>query len=406
MCVEKGYEEENLPAGFIPDDVIPPLLHQGQWPLKAIAFDLSGGCNLACRYCAEAASQPKRNPMSEKVLDAALDMLFPGGRMGEHISLRFGSGEPLLAFSLLKMVDKRMEKMRGGNGSQRPEFFLTTNGTLINEEVAKWLISSSWHVKISFDGPKSIHDAWRVFPDNSGSYDVIKPVIKRLVRRIGKRFSVTAVLCKGTNPKEVFNNIASMGVNRIELVPVVHHNISWLPDSSDLESYRMFLQDYVNCFLREEGKGKTPILTRFAEKVRRVMGYGNTRIPCGSGRSFYGIGPEGTVYPCFRFVGLDGYALGDVFSGIDEKLVSAFRSGPGRGYEERIPCKKCWVAPLCGGPCFSCAELFGPGEGRPLAVHCAYVRADAVAAVRLVNELKKNNPQRLLSFLPEIEAIL
>jgi uncharacterized protein len=404
VSTKKGYEEENLPVGFVPLDVMPPPLYQGKWPLKALAFDLSGGCNLACRYCAEAASQPKRNPMSEKVLEAALDMLFPGGRMGEHISLRFGSGEPLLEFSSMKMIDKRIEKMRGSNGSQKPEFFLTTNGTLINKEVAEWLISSSWNVKISFDGPKSVHDSWRVFPDNGGSHDVIRPVIKKLARKIGERFSVTAVLCRGTNPKEVFNDIAGMGVNRIELVPVVHHNISWLPNSYDLESYKLFLQDYVKRFLK--GEGSIPILTRLAEKVRRVMGYGNARIPCGSGRSFYGIGPEGTIYPCFRFVGLDDYALGDVFSGIDDKLVSAFRSGPGRGYEERIPCQTCWAAPLCGGPCFSCAELFGPGKGRPIAIHCAYVRADAEAATRLVDELRKKNPQRLLSFLPEIDAIL
>ena len=401
-----GCEEENLPAGFILDDVIPPPLHQGRWPLQSLALDLSGGCNLACRYCAEAASQPKRGPMSVKVLDAALDMLFPAGRMAEHTSLRFGSGEPLLAFSLLKKIDERIEEMGVGNGSQRPEFFLTTNGTLINDEVAKWLIASSWHVKISLDGPKPVHDASRVFPDNSGTYDLIKPVIRRLVTRIGKRFSVTAVLCRGTNPKEVFDHMARMGVGRIELVPVVHHDGSWLPDSSDLESYRMFLQDYVGRFSRKEGKGKIPVLTRFAEKVRRIMGYGNTRVPCGAGRSFYGIGPAGTMYPCFRFVGVERYALGDVFSGVDDKLVSAFRSGPGRGYEERSPCKKCWAAPLCGGPCFSCAELFGPGEGRPLAVHCAYIRADAAAAVRLVDELKKKDPRRLLSFLPEAGAIL
>ena len=130
------------------------------------------------------------------------------------------------------------------------------------------------------------------------------------------------------------------------------------------------------------------------------MGYDTHRVSCGAGRSFLGVGPDGALYPCFRFIGLESYRLGRLTTGLDRKAALSFQRGPGRSYEQRTQCRRCWAAPLCGGPCFACSEMFGPGNGRPLASHCAYTLADARAAVWLVKELRKHNPKRLLSFLP------
>jgi hypothetical protein len=44
--------------------------------------------------------------------------------------------------------------------------------------------------------------------------------------------------------------------------------------------------------------------------------------------------------------------------------------------------------------------MFGAGRGRPVEIHCAYTRADAGAAFRLVRGLRKLDPERLLAFLP------
>jgi radical SAM protein with 4Fe4S-binding SPASM domain len=97
---------------------------------------------------------------------------------------------------------------------------------------------------------------------------------------------------------------------------------------------------------------------------------------------------------------LEPYRLGHVATGLDKEATMAFRLGPGRTYEKRTPCKECWAAPLCGGPCSACAEVFGPGNGQPLPAQCAYTLGDARAAVWLVGYLRKQDPERLLSFLP------
>lgn len=389
------------PRSFDPKAVVPAPLRERPPRVQSLALDISGTCNLSCRYCAEAASQPRRRPMEMSTLKAALDFAFPRGAIPRNASLRFGSGEPLLAASFLRKCIEALTGEKGEKPVSRtvPSFFLTTNGILIDGKTAQWLKESRVNVKVSLDGPRHIHDAWRVAPGGEGTYDRIASAVKLLVRKMRSTVSVTAVLCSGANPGEVFDEIAGLGVGRIELVPAVHRKRSIMPQPADVARYEEFVFSRAERHLRSR-KGASPELVRFARKIPRVMGYDNQRIPCGAGRNFFAVDPEGDLYPCFRFVGIREYRLGSVGSGFDTRRIAAFQKGPARPYEKKFPCRTCWAAPLCGGPCYSCSELFGPGDGKPLEIHCAYVQADAKAAIWLVQELRKRDPGRLLSFLP------
>ena len=106
------------PPGFDPDDVTPPPLAERLWPVTSLALDVSGQCNLACRYCAENATQPRRFPMSTKTLEAAWAFLFPNGQLRNGASIRLGSGEPLLNFPLLLRLASLMEEASQSGGGK------------------------------------------------------------------------------------------------------------------------------------------------------------------------------------------------------------------------------------------------------------------------------------------------
>lgn len=391
------------PHGFDPDEVAAPPLFERDWPLAAVALDVAGTCNLACRYCAEAATQPRRRRMSGEGLEAAWRLLAPEGRPRAGTSVRLGSGEPLLALPLLVELARRIEAAGGSAAEGRPAVFLTTNGTLAGPEVRDWLVASGWHVKVSLDGPPQVHDRFRVSRRGGGTWKRVAEVVGDLARRMPERLSATAVLCRGTDPEEVFAAIAELGVRRIELVPVAHRDPELLPRRADVARYLRFVRGYAR---RLAGSEELPVLVRFETRVRRALGFDVSRLPCAAGRTLLAVAPDGALYPCFRFVGVAAYRLGSLAGGIEPGRAAEFRRGPGRPYDRRETCGACWAAPLCGGPCFAVAELLGaeerPGEGRPLPVHCAYVRADARVAVRLVSELRRRDPERLLAFLPEV----
>jgi uncharacterized protein len=394
---------EAPPAGYSPRDYVPPPLADRAEPLAALALDAVGSCNIACRYCAESATQPRRRPMSEETLAAAWRLLFPDGRPRPGCSLHLGSGEPLLGLPLLRKLAALIERHGGSAAEGRPEVHLTTNGTLATPAVRDWLVASGWRVKISLDGPREIHDRWRIGRRGEGTWERVAAAVADLAARMPERFSVTAVLCRGADPVEVFAGIAGLGARRIELVPVAHDDPQVLPGRADVARYERFVAAYARRFAAGE---ELPVLIRFAGKVRRAMGFELQRVPCAAGRGFAGVAPDGALYPCFRFVGVDGFRLGSLAEGPDSEAAAAFRHGAGRPWEEREPCRDCWAAALCGGPCFAVAEMFGPGGSRPFALHCDYVRADARAAVRLVRRLSRRDPERLLAFVPELRRAL
>ena len=387
------------PRDFDPADVAPPPLPDREWPITSLALDVSGRCNLACRYCAESATQPQRRPnMSKTVLDAALRRLICDAPPDSFKSIRLGSGEPLLARPLLHHLRRRLDEYANA-GWRVPEVFITTNGTRLDPATREWLIATGWNLKISLDGPAHVHDRWRVTAKGRPSFDRVSAAVAELAQRIPERFSVTAVLCRDSDPAEVFASIAELGVRRIEMVPVAHHDPDILPGSDDRQNYRTFVFDYADSYGVDD---EQPELVRVVNAARRVMGYDVKRVSCGAGRNFIGVGPDGKCYPCFRFIGVDRFCLGDSLADLSQHALQEFQRAGGRSYEARKPCTDCWAAALCGGPCFAEAELFGPGDGIPFALHCEYVKADASAAVSLVKRLRQQDPERLLGLLPDM----
>jgi|GEM_PF-1120062 len=365
--------------------------------INSLSLDIAGRCNLACRYCAEAATQPKvRAEMEPDVLDKLWSFMKKMDIQPE--SFRFGSGEPMLNKALLRYLQKKIDLTFPEESNIHPKVFITTNGTLLDNGDISWLVSTGWQVKISIDGPEEVHDRWRVLPGGGGTYGAVSKAVTEFSCRMPHRFSVTAVLATGSDPEVVFFSLAALGVRRIELVPAAHNDPGTAPGLDEVTRYRDFIERYVDRLI--EGHEQLPDLVRFSTRVARAMGFDNSFVQCGAGRNFFGVDPSGDLYPCFRFIGVSAYRMGNINDGVDLNLTKAFRNGAGRLWNERCTCRDCWAAPLCGGPCFAVSEMFGSGDGEPNQLYCAYTLIESHGAWRFVETLRKKDPARLLVYLP------
>ena len=379
---------------FNPEIVAPPIIDERLFPRPcSLALDISGSCNLKCVYCAENSTMPKREPMDMKTLNLSVDSIFNWSENKNGVSIHLGSGEPLLNASLLRTLDKKARKL-ASERHQPLSLYLTTNGTLLNNQIIKLLITGNWNVKISIDGDQATHDRQRKSKTGEGTFLAIQPALSHLVKQMPESFSTTSVLCHGTDPKDVFYAIASMGVGSIEIVPIaVAKESKFALRQNDFDVYRTFIFEYAQRIAKGE---QLPVNIRFHKRLLKALGYGNSRVPCGAGRTFYAVGPQGDIYPCFRFVGLSKYRLGDL-SGISSERVKWFTASSGRTYDQRIECQRCWAASLCGGPCYACADLFGSGSA--LASYCEIVRIESEAALWLASDLREKNIERLVEFM-------
>ena len=86
--------------------------------------------------------------------------------------ISFFGGEPLLRLDLLKEIVQHAETESQRRG-ERVYFSITTNATLLTEEVRDYLYAHRFYLGLSIDGCRAAHDATRRTVNNKSSFDTI-----------------------------------------------------------------------------------------------------------------------------------------------------------------------------------------------------------------------------------------
>lgn len=154
---------------------------------RLLTLELTQECNLRCEYCCYGDHYPQlRNyskvTMSLETAKSAIEHYL--SRRPQKCRVGFYGGEPLLELELLKEIVLFAEEHARRCGLEA-EFNMTTNGTLLTDEIIHFLAKHRFNVLISLDGPKEVHDRYRVFrngrhpEDRRGSYDVVMNAVER-----------------------------------------------------------------------------------------------------------------------------------------------------------------------------------------------------------------------------------
>lgn len=148
--------------------------------LNCLLLQVTQNCNLRCDYCIYSGKYTNRvhsnRAMTFEMAKKGIDFLIEHSSDSEDIFLGFYGGEPLLEMELIK---KCMDYILKRVPDKKVYFNMTTNGTLLTEEVVKDLIKYKISILISLDGPRNIHDEARKFAhSDKGSFDVLYKNLK------------------------------------------------------------------------------------------------------------------------------------------------------------------------------------------------------------------------------------
>ena len=125
---------------------------------------------MACTYCFQQALYPDSQPrMTPEIFEEQMGWFLDQG--DGHVTIQYFGGEPMLEWALLRRGDAMLREAvaRGSISSFRQT--MTTNGTVLNPDRAKWLIEHDFDLIFSFDGPPEVNDKLRVFRNGRGSFD-------------------------------------------------------------------------------------------------------------------------------------------------------------------------------------------------------------------------------------------
>ncbi|NFG63092.1 Cys-rich peptide radical SAM maturase CcpM [Clostridium sp. CMCC3677] len=159
------------------NEIVPSHLESN---VGMIILQVTQQCNFRCEYCVYSGSYLTRTHSNKRMgISTAfkgIDFLISHSKNVNKIDIAFYGGEPLLEFDFIKKCIDYAEKKAEG---KKVTFYITTNGSILTDQIVEFLYKHDVMLTISLDGPKEIHDDHRKLAlNNSGTFDkVIKNII-------------------------------------------------------------------------------------------------------------------------------------------------------------------------------------------------------------------------------------
>jgi len=357
--------------------------------IKAMCLNVSHNCNLACEYCfADGGTYcGERQTMSFETAKAAIDMLIAASGNRRNLEVDFFGGEPMLDFDVVKrtvLYARSIEKEKGKNF----RFTITTNAYKLCDEDIEFFNEHMYNVVISIDGRREVHDRVRKTVGGKGSFDtVIKNALRFKKLRKGQYY------VRGTFTRYNLDFCADvlylndLGFDQLSIEPVVLESGS--PMAIRDEDMPKVLAEYEKLAAEYIARRKTDKWFNFFHfmididnapcAAKRLKG-------CGAGGEYVAVAPDGTVYPCHQFDGIESQALDNVFDGkLDE---TARRKFYGCSVPTKSDCSKCWAKYYCSGGCMANSYKFNGSIDLPYKPACELMkkRVECALAIKAIEE--------------------
>lgn len=181
--------------------------------ISSIILEVTERCNLRCNYCIYHSKYQLHRGFGNKDMSIALakraiDFLASYSKHNQEVYIGFYGGEPLINFPLIK---QSIEYAKNLFNDQKVAFSMTTNATLLTEEIANFLVANEMSIIISLDGPKYIHNRNRVFINHKGSFTATLKGVKNLIKayrkqKIEPNFGFNMVITN-TNNQKIYDEI-------------------------------------------------------------------------------------------------------------------------------------------------------------------------------------------------------
>ncbi len=395
LLVPVGQEPPRAPT-------LPPM----PFPLQTLVLNVTNKCNLACTYCYEYGEDKIAEPlkdgrvraprMSEETAIESVDFLFARSAGRGEVTITFFGGETLLNFPAVRAATEHA-LARAEESGRRVSFSLTTNATLLTDEVIEFLVRHKFGINVSIDGNRTDQDRHRTFKGGTGSYDRIAPRIEKLLARTreggGRPIGARVTLTRGMAPvRETFHHLTEeLGFDAVGFAPVTSAaDRDYALDDGHLGTviaeFTALAEDYVVTAIA----GRRHAFSNLHDLLIELHRGTDKAHPCGAGLGLLGVSTEGDLGLCHRFVESGAHEVGSIREGIDETKRSDFLA---RGHiSQKIACHDCFARPHCSGGCYHEAYIRYGDASQPNLHYCEWVRAWTDLGLRSYARIVRENP--------------
>lgn len=365
-----------------------------QAPIGTLVLTLTTGCNLACSYCYR---EDLETPKAAQLMDyetalQAIDLLLRQAGDRERVAIVFFGGEPLTRFAAIRALTLHAVARAQAVGKQ-VDFSLTTNATLLTNEMIAFFQEHTFGIAVSMDGDELEHDRRRIAIGGKGTYKRVAAKVALLLQSYSARpIGARVTLSRGnTDVERIYRHLhEKLGFSEVGFAPVTASSDS--PIALDVADMRRILdgmkalgRDYVKAAKRGWHHGFSNMdhmMLDLARGTRKVL-------PCGAGLGLLAAGTDGTLSLCHRFTGTGTASFGDVVNGIDLEKLGTFVDA---AQQTHAACRECPARGICAGGCYHEAYVHAGDPLAPTFAHCDFVREWLGFGLECFGEIAITNP--------------
>lgn len=350
-------------------------------PFHVLTKPIGPICNLDCKYCFYLEKE-KLYPsgeswkMSDEVLDAYIRQYIQQQDVPE-IFFAWQGGEPTILG--VEYFQKAVALQRKYANGKRIHNVLQTNGTLLDDSWCGFFARESFLIGLSIDGPRELHDRYRVDKKQQSTFDSVMAGLE-LLKKHRVEFNTLTVVHRANSqqPLEVYRFLSQINPGYLQFIPLVERapapgplrvlNLDFAeppvpgaaidPDSPvtpwsvEANAYGEFLCAIFDQWVRHD-VGRI-FVQNFEVALRQWMGmqpglcvFAET---CGQAMA---LEHNGDLYSCDHYV-YPRYKLGNLLNDPLRQMVdSPAQKNFGNAKRDSLPgfCRKCEVRFACNGEC-------------------------------------------------------
>lgn len=343
MIIEEVIKQDEMFTRFIEEKTRHGVIRENK--LLGIEINTVNACNMRCRYCfAGDGTHNKKSIMSEENAKKAIDFLFQNSAKRKTLYITIIGGEPLMNIELFKYIVLYAEK-KAVERKKKVRFFITTNGTILEEDLRIFLDYHQINIMISLDSQfPEVQNYLRPMKNGKGSWEYMKKNFDYF--RMRDKSSVHITLTP-YNYKvfEYAKSCYEMGFNCVHFDIVKSEKSEFeftLKQIEEINNECNQLAQYVADQI-EQGKkiSAFPIMDNIWVLAKRMPKLNSCSVPYNQ----CCFGPDGKIYPCDVLM-WDRYCMGEIrdMKYCPEKFDD---------FKAEDSCGECWARYLCGGQCLA-----------------------------------------------------
>lgn len=324
-------------------------------------------CNFACKYCFEDVhklEQLREDVVNPKLLIDWIERFWKTYKF-KSLGIVFYGGEPLLFKELLKNYIDSLKKWADENRITF-SFSIVTDGSLWDEEFVRYMVKNGLReVQITIDGLKEVHDARRPFATGKGSFEVVYNNMLSMIKL------PIQVMIRSNIDRHNSSELKPL-INLLKQKDILSRkNVLFIPGLVDPSPSK---SKWTKKFVPQSLNARMKILKEVWRDLEEVIEDPMSLLQAHKFQfglcdakladSFI-IGPDGSLYNCYSFVGYDEGKIGDIRNGLNSNYAEFLFAGDKK--VKNCLEEKCPFVPLCTGGCFYQAYI---KHGTPLERAC------------------------------------